>query len=100
MKSEIDDQLTKKEKQVLSAYENPKEHMRKALRLSIQYLIAIALFAFLSVKEKNINYSLVMFGVFAILIVIRLINAKKISEIMPKIIAKYEEEIKRLKEKK
>jgi len=100
MKSEIDNKLTEKEKLVLEAYKEPQKQMKRAIRLSIQYLIAIGIFAFLSVKEKNINYSLVMLGVFAIFIVVRLINAKKVSGIMPRIIEKYEEEIKELKEKK
>ena len=71
MKSEIDDKLTEKEKLVLAAYKEPQKQMKRAIRLSIQYLIAIGLFAFLSLKDKSVNYSLVMFGIFAIWVVIR-----------------------------
>lgn len=101
MASEIENQLSEKEKRILELYKNPKNHdMKKQIRLSVQYLIVSGILLALTIFYKEPLYSVLIFLTFAGYIIIRLIGAKKITGVMPGIINKYENTIKQLKRTK
>ncbi len=98
MKSEIEDNFTEKEKEVLKLYRSPESKTIKTnIRLSIQYAIVALAFSVLTII-KNPNFVWAVFGTFVAWMIVRIISAKKIIGSMPNIIEKYEEEIKRLKQ--
>jgi hypothetical protein len=89
--------LNPDEQKVLAIYQDPKRSgMERAIRLSIQYAIGAGIFVYLAIHFNNPWYSLVVYVVFLLYMVIRLVRGKKLAGIMPGIIAKYERRIEEL----
>ena len=89
----IDDELTPMERKVLAAYRSPTRHIRRQIRLSVQYAVATGLFAYLSVSTGQPLYGIVVYVVFLLWMAARLFGAWRIAGTTPKIIEKYEARI-------
>lgn len=101
MRSQIDDQLTKEERTILEMYRNPKDNdIQKQIHLAFKYAIGTGIFLGLAIILNQPYYSIGIFVTFLAFLIIRIIGAKKIAGIMPKIIEKYEKTIKDLKNNK
>jgi hypothetical protein len=94
MNSRIDDILTPTEKQVLQLYRSGKHSgIRRAARLTVQYAIGTGLFVWLCISKQQPYWCLVVYGVFILFMIIRLIGARRLAGVMPGIIEKYETRI-------
>lgn len=100
MKSEIDDYLTEQERAVLQLYRNSKSSgLGRQLRLSVQYAIGAGIFLGLAIWFNQPLYAVVVYVVFLLWMIMRLRGARTIAGVMPRIIDKYESEIRELKVK-
>jgi hypothetical protein len=99
MKSEIDDELTDRERRLLAVYLAPsKSDLRRLTRLSIQYAIGTGVFMALAILEHQPLYALVVYVVLVVSLMLRVIGGSTISRVVPGIINKYESNIAALKE--
>ena len=86
--------FTSEEERILTAYRNPASSgIGRAVRLSVQYAIGAAVFVVLCVQTANPYWSLAVFGIFVLWMIVRLIAARRIAGVIPRVIAKYEERI-------
>ncbi|MGO9465617.1 MAG: hypothetical protein ACLQIB_26520 [Isosphaeraceae bacterium] len=84
------------ERRILGMYRNPKSSdLRRAARLSGQYLVGAGVFTYLAVAYQP-WYAIVTYLVFVAFVVVRLLAARRIVQIMPTILAKYETRIAQL----
>jgi hypothetical protein len=98
MKSEINNDLTDRERTVLALYRAPSNsESRRLIRLSIQYAIATGCFMVLAIVEHQPLYALFVYVVLLVWLVLRVVGASTMSRVMPKIIDKYESTITTLK---
>lgn len=98
MKSQIDDQLTEKERTILALYRGPHgKDLKRLIRLSIQYTLGAALFTGFTIFYNEPLFSLVLLFMIVAMLLIRLRGAKATMGAMPGIIEKYESTIKKLK---
>ncbi len=81
------------ERRVLEMYRNPKlSGLGRATRLSGQYLLGAGIFTYLAVAY-NPWYAIVVYLVFVAFVIVRLLAARSLVGIMPRILAKYEARI-------
>lgn len=86
--------LTPDEQRVLRMYRNPAASgMGRATRLSIQYAIGAGVFVYLCIATKNVYWSLAVYGIFLLQLLVRLRGTRMITGVMPGIIAKYDQKI-------
>lgn len=85
--------LTPAERKLLSAYTDPKYGIGRATRLTLQYLIGAGVFLVLAVLYGNPWYALGTYAAFIVFAVVRLLGAKRVADLMPGILAKYENRI-------
>jgi hypothetical protein len=86
--------FTPDEQRVLALYRDPRNAgLGRAARLSFQYALAAGFFVAAAIVTDNALWSLAVFGEFVAWMGIRLLTAKKISGVMPRIIQKYEDYI-------
>ncbi len=98
MISEIENQLSAKEKEILVLYKRPENSgVKKQTTISILYIVATGIFTAIGFVYNNLFYSLIVFLTFALFLMLRIRAAKKIEGVMPGIIEKYENAIKELK---
>lgn len=89
--------FTPDEQRVLALYRDPrKAGLRRAVRLSIQYALAAGCFVTVAIVTGNPLWSLAVFGVFVAWMGVRLLGARQIAGVMPRIIQKYEDYIAQL----
>jgi hypothetical protein len=85
--------FTSDEQRVLEIYRNPKlSGFGRAARLSGQYLLGAGIFTYAAVAYQS-WYAVVTYLVFVIYVTIRLLAARRLVDVMPKILAKYETRI-------
>jgi len=88
-----DEMFTSEERKVLEAYRIPKSYgLSRATRLSCQYLLGAGIFTYLAIAYRS-WYAIVVFLEFAAFVSIRLIGARRVAGVMPRILAKYEARI-------
>jgi hypothetical protein len=81
------------EVKILELYRNPKlSGLGRAQRLSAQYLLSAGIFTYLAVAYQA-WYAIVAYLIFAAFVVVRLIGARRLVNVMPKILTKYESRI-------
>jgi len=98
MKSAIDDRLTEQERTTLRLYRNPTASgLGRQVRLSVQYAVGAGIFLGLAIWLNEPLYAIVVYGVFILWMLVRLRGARTIAAVTPRIIEKYESEIKALK---
>ena len=86
--------FTPDELRVLALYRDPRNAgLGRAARLSFQYALAAGCFVAVAIVTDNALWSLAVFGEFVAWMGIRLLTAKKIAGVMPRIIRKYEDYI-------
>ncbi len=86
--------FTPDEQRVLALYRDPRNAgLGRAARLSFQYALAAGCFVAVAIVTDNALWSLAVFGEFVTWMGIRLLTAKKIAGVMPRIIQKYEDYI-------
>jgi hypothetical protein len=86
--------LTPEERRVLALYMNPRSSdLRRALRLSVQYAIGAGFFIALAIFYDEPRYSVGAYAAFLMFLVLRLLGARKLAGVMPRVIRKYEERI-------
>jgi hypothetical protein len=89
--------FTPDEQRVLAVYRDPRNAgLARAARLSLQYAVAAGCFVAVAIITDNALWSLAVFGVFVAWMGIRLLKAKQIAGVMPRIIQKYEDYIAQL----
>jgi hypothetical protein len=93
--STIDGLLSDKEHLVLRAFRDPRQGLNRAIRLSIQYAIGMAVFVYLAIHDDP-RWSLAIYGIFLAWMAARLIASRAIAGVMPGIIEKYEGRIQEL----
>jgi hypothetical protein len=82
--------FTSKEMKILELYRNPKlSGLGRAQRLSAQYLLSAGIFTYLAIAYQP-WYAIVVYLIFATFVVVRLIGARHLVGVMPKILTKYE----------
>jgi len=95
MKATID--LTPDEQRIVDIYLDPSlSRIPRAIRLSIQYAIGSGIFIVLAIWKQEPLYALVVYGVFLLYMLLRILGAKRASDIMPSVIRKYEKRIREL----
>jgi len=99
MPSAIDSLLSQRERQILAAYRAPSADIRKATRLSIQYAIGAGIFTALAISQRQPLWALAVFAILVLMLVVRLVGARRVAGVMPAIIEKYEREILELRQK-
>jgi hypothetical protein len=83
--------FTPDEQRVLALYRDPRNaDLGRAARLSLQYAVAAGCFVAVAIVTDNALWSLAVFGVFVAWMGVRLLKAKQIAGVMPRIIRKYE----------
>jgi hypothetical protein len=86
--------FTPDEQRVLTFYRDSRNSgLGRAARLSFQYALAAGCFVAVAIVTDNALWSLAVFGEFVAWMGIRLLSAKKIAGVMPRIIQKYEDYI-------
>ncbi len=81
------------ERRILEIYRDPKlSGLGRAARLSGQYLLGAGIFTYLAVAYNPWN-AIVVYLVFVAFVVPRLLAARRLVGLMPKILAKYEARI-------
>lgn len=98
MPSAIDHLLSERERQTLSLYRTPHVSLRKATRLSIQYVIGAGVFTFLAISQQQPLWAFAVFAVLVLMLALRLAGARRLARVMPAILEKYEHEIRELRE--
>ena len=94
MPSRIDATLSPQERRVLSLYTAPgRSGIGRAVRLSVQYALGAGVFVVLCLREHEPLWVLPVYGLFLLVLAVRLIGARAISGVMPGVIAKYEARI-------
>jgi len=94
MTSQIDDQLTPKERAVLAMYcSREATGVGRAVRLSVQYALGAAVFVYASIAYDEPLFVLAVYGILIVFMTLRLVRAQKIAGVMPAIIEKYENRI-------
>ena len=92
--SSIDSELTDQERQVLAMYRDPAQSgIGRAIRLSIQYAIGAGIFLVAAIVSGNPWWSAAVYAVFLTWMVVRLVGARRVAAMMPRIIDKYESRI-------
>jgi predicted 3-demethylubiquinone-9 3-methyltransferase (glyoxalase superfamily) len=82
--------FTPEERRILELYRHPRSSdLGRATRLSIQYLLGAGIFTYMAIAY-NSWFALVTYLTFAAFVGIRLIGARRIAGVMPKVLAKYE----------
>ncbi|WP_435017915.1 hypothetical protein TA3x_005538 [Tundrisphaera sp. TA3] len=82
--------FTPEERLVLDAYRHPgSSDTRRAVRLSLQYLIGAGIFAYAAIAVSP-WFAVLIWLEFAAFAAIRLRGARRVAGIMPGILAKYE----------
>jgi hypothetical protein len=82
-----------KEVKILELYRNPNSSgLGRAQRLSAQYLLAAGIFTSLAIAYQP-WYAFVAYLIFVAFVVVRLIGARHLEGVMPKILTKYESRI-------
>ena len=76
-----------------------KINFRKAIRISLQYLLAAGLFLFLTIYDNQPLYSLGIFIIVIVVLAVPMIKSMKIKDEIPEILKKYDDEMKALKKK-
>lgn len=98
MKSEINEKLTEREREVLRLYRNPEaSDLGRQIRLSVQYAVGAGIFLGLALWRNQPLYAIVVYVVFVLWMLIRIQRARALAGVMPRIIEKYESEVKELK---
>jgi len=91
--------LTPEEQRVLAMYRNPRiSGFGTAVRLSIQYAVAAGIFIALAVYYNEPGYAVGAYMGFVAFLVARLVRARKIAGILPRVIQKYDERIAELEQ--
>ena len=99
MESEIDGELSPREKAVLLFYRTPGgSDMARQVRLSVQYAIGSLCFLLAAIIMKQPLYAIGTYVTFILWMMVRLMGAKRLSGVMPSIIEKYESKIRELRE--
>jgi hypothetical protein len=89
----IEDVLTSEERKILELYRDPKSRgTGRATRLSVQYLLAAAIFTGLAVAYEP-WFAVVAYLMFVAFVGIRLLGARRLVGVMPNVLAKYEKRI-------
>jgi hypothetical protein len=92
--SRIDSLLSPEERRIWTIYADPRySGLDRAIRLSIQYAIGSGIFVWICLNEQEPLWVLAVYAIFLVFMTIRLIGAKRITGVMPAIIAKYEARI-------
>ena len=74
MASQIDALLTSEEREVLSAYADPKKYgIGRAVRLSVQYALGTGVFVLLCLQEDEPLWALAVYAIFLIFMAVRLV---------------------------
>jgi hypothetical protein len=85
--------FTLEELKIIEMYRNPKSlGIGRATRLSVQYLLAAAIFTYLAVAYQP-WFAVVAYLLFVAFVGIRLLGARRLAGIMPNVLAKYERRI-------
>jgi hypothetical protein len=91
------DDLSPSERAVLRSYIEPgASGFDRAVRLSLQYAVGAGMFTAAAILEHNAWWSLATYATFLAFLAIRLRGARHIANVMPGIIAKYEDRIREL----
>jgi hypothetical protein len=89
----IEGMFTPKERKILELYRDPKwSDIRRATRLSAQYLIAAAIFTYLAVAYQP-WFAVGSYLLFAAFVGIRLLGARRLVGVMSNALAKYEKRV-------
>jgi hypothetical protein len=90
MKEEM---FSPEERQILEMYRNPKSSgLGRATRLGGQYLLAAGIFTYLAIAYQS-WYAIFTYLVFVAFVSVRLLAARRLVGLMPKILAKNESRI-------
>lgn len=85
--------FTFEERKVLEIYRDPRfSDLGRAARLSGQYLFGAGIFTYLAIGYQS-WFALVSYLVFAAFVGIRLLAARRLAGVMPRILAKFEARI-------
>ena len=90
MSSQIDSQLTAKEKAILALYLNPQAGVQRTAILSVGYAVGAGVFTFLAIWDGEPRYAIVVYLVLLVVIGLRIWRGPKLAGVMPGIIRKYE----------
>ncbi|HAU39501.1 MAG: hypothetical protein UV80_C0008G0035 [Candidatus Peregrinibacteria bacterium GW2011_GWF2_43_17] len=99
MKSQIDDKLSERERELFKVLMTKKANFSKAIRISLQYILAASIFVFLAIYDNQPLYSIGVFIIVIIVLAVPMIKSMKIKNEIPEILQKYDNEIKVLKSK-
>jgi hypothetical protein len=85
--------FTPEERRILELYRHPTSPgLGRATRLSIQYLLGGGIFTYMAIAYSS-WFALVTYLTFVAFVGVRLIGARRIAGVMPKVLAKYEARI-------
>jgi hypothetical protein len=88
-----EEMFSPEERKILEMYRDPKSSgLGRAIRLSGQYLLGAGIFTCLAVAYQS-WYAIVTYVVFVAFVIVRLLGARRVVGVMPKILAKYEKRI-------
>ena len=99
MKSQIDDKLSERERELFKVLMTKKANFSKAIRISLQYILAASIFVFLAIYDNQPLYSIGVFIIVIIVLAVPMIKSMKIKNEIPERLRKYDNEIKVLKSK-
>lgn len=96
----MSDDLSPSERAVLRSYTGPgASGFDRAVRLSLQYALGAGMFTAAAIVQHNPLWALVVYATFLAFLAIRLVGARRIAQVMPGIIAKYEARIEELEKR-
>lgn len=90
------DLLTPEERRILALYRSGNSAMRRATRLTMQYLLGAVVFVAIAVTTGQAWWSLVTLATFAAYALMRLVRGRQLGNVIPNVIAKYERRIEEL----
>jgi len=91
-----DDLLTPEERSILASYRDPAGELRRAVRLSVQYLVGAGLFVVAAIVCDEPLLSLPAYLTFLAFVLLRLRGARRLAHLMPSVLAKYEARLQEL----
>ena len=97
MSSQIESQLTRREKIVLDMYRDAGSGLLRATLLSIGYAAGAGVFVALAIWERQPMYVLIVYGVLLTVMGLRLWRGRQLAGVMPRILNKYEATIAELR---
>jgi len=85
--------FTDEERKVLALYAQPSaKEFRRLVRLSVQYTLGTAILATAAVVWNVPLFAVAIWAVLALVLALRLLRARRLVGVMPRILAKYEQQ--------